>query len=145
MQGLKKHRTNCFLARPSLQVEAYEGLMLWLLPHKQLAGDGNEKNRYFWIDVHFTYLDVWFFSAVVVNSKNLSGAFRNCDKLGKWRDEGTMVAQALNSNECNSLWVNTGVCSTELCHQHPKQWQSASSADFQFGGVTDMLNGRIPT
>lgn len=45
MPGLKKHRTNCFLAKPSLQEEAYEGLMLWHFPHKQLAGDGESKKQ----------------------------------------------------------------------------------------------------
>lgn len=133
MQGLKKHRTNCFLAKPSPQEEAYEGLMLWHFPHKQLAGDGKEKNRNCWINVHFTYLGLWFlffFFVGVVDSRKLSGTFRNCNKFDNWRDEGTMVAQALTGNECNSSWVDTGVCSTEPRHQHPKQWQSASSADF---------------
>lgn len=73
-----------------------------------------------------------FFFVGGVDSRKLSGTFRNCNKFDNWRDEGChlLVAQALTGNECNSSWVDTGVCSTEPRHQHPKQWQSASSADF---------------
>lgn len=112
---------------------------------------GKVKNR----NVKSMYISlIWvsdiFVVVVVASSRKLSGTFRNCKKLDKWRDEGTVVAPALAGDECSSSWIDTGTCRTEQnfiisALNNGRVFPQQIPAKSRFGWVTDMPNARIPT
>lgn len=61
-----------------------------------------------------------------------------------------MVAPALTGDECNSSWIDSGICRTELNFiintlSNGRMFPSRFPAKGRFVCVTDMLKARMPT